>query len=547
MYGRWDLSEETANTDAQLVRRTRDGDTDAYQHLVNRYQGDVYGLSFSLANNWTDAEDIAQETFVRAYLNLGQLREPERFAAWLRRVTFGVAMNWLRAFRPRLFQQIRCRVDIEQLEIPDTYPTPAEVAERHDLTAVVLEALASLPSKYRVPLTMFHLNGLSYQTIADFLDMPLGSVKSLISRAQQKLRATLSVALQEEIVPMLQKTLKEHQLAPTFSSRVIEHVGRLRFGQSVDNQLIAVLTVILRTRGKQVTYDRLMGVSGAAFRLHFWEQDWCPSSVNLFGGFDHAAPALRAIGFTGQRYACSYKDVEAVARIRTAVIESINRGIPVIGESLEGSGRLAVIAGYADGGKKLLCRLWDEVNEELSEATHWPWSVYVLRPQGDEPAWADSVANSLRLCVELATTPFYERGGHQASGFAAYEKWIEFLGSRASGPDAEADRIAYELHANAVIYHCLLDARGAAGRYLRDSAEHLNAAVRERALRAADHYEEVLHILRQHAPQIPVPWIPNGSEPRWTADSRRAQADALRSALTCEKKAVAEISACLNP
>ena len=64
-------------------------------------------------------------------------------------------MNWLRAFRPRLFQQIRGRVDIEHLEMPDPYPTPAEVAERNDLTAVVLEALAALPSKYRVPLTMF--------------------------------------------------------------------------------------------------------------------------------------------------------------------------------------------------------------------------------------------------------------------------------------------------------------------------------------------------------------------------------------------------------
>ena len=159
----------------------------------------------------------------------------------------------------------------------------------------------------------------------------------------------------------------------------------------------------------------------------------------------------------------------------------------------------------------------------------------------------DSVANSLRLCVELATTPVYERDGRQASGFAAYEKWIEFLGSRASGPDAQADRIAYELHANAVIYHCLLDARGAAGRYLRNSGEHLNGAVREHMLRAADHYEEVFHILRQHAPQIPVPWTPDDSESRWTADSRRAQADALRSALACEKKAVAEIRACLNP
>lgn len=111
-------------TDGELVRLTRRGDRDAYGVLVARYQGHVYGLAYSLVDNWAEAQDIAQETFVRAYANLDQLREADRFAAWLRRVAFSVAMNWLKAFRPGLFEQLDGQVGLDSLEVPDFRPGP---------------------------------------------------------------------------------------------------------------------------------------------------------------------------------------------------------------------------------------------------------------------------------------------------------------------------------------------------------------------------------------------------------------------------------------
>ncbi len=96
--------------DAQLVRATRAGQSDAYQELVARYQGHVYGLAYSMVGDWSEAQDIAQETFIRVYANLDQLRDPARFAPWLRRVAFSVTMNWLRAYRPDLFRQLDGRV-----------------------------------------------------------------------------------------------------------------------------------------------------------------------------------------------------------------------------------------------------------------------------------------------------------------------------------------------------------------------------------------------------------------------------------------------------
>src|SRR3954471_2713638 len=95
------------STDAELVQRVlHSGDADAYGQLVRRDQGHVYGLAYSLLGDWSEAQDMAQETFIRAYTNLGQLREPAKFPSWLRRVAFGTCMDWLKTFRPELWRSL---------------------------------------------------------------------------------------------------------------------------------------------------------------------------------------------------------------------------------------------------------------------------------------------------------------------------------------------------------------------------------------------------------------------------------------------------------
>lgn len=208
-------------TDGELVERTRGGDTDAYAGLVARYQGHVYGLAYSFVGNWEEAQDIAQETFIRAYCHLDQVNDPGRFAPWLRRVAFSVSMNWLQAYRPQLFSQLDGKVDLDTLEIPDFRPGPPEVVEQRALAEAVRRAVEALPPKYRVPLTMFHLNGLSYQKVADFLDIPLGTAKSLISRARAKLKDSLAAYITEEVTPVVQEVFDEHKLPAEFGLRVI--------------------------------------------------------------------------------------------------------------------------------------------------------------------------------------------------------------------------------------------------------------------------------------------------------------------------------------
>jgi DNA-directed RNA polymerase specialized sigma24 family protein len=92
------------NTDADLVRMARAGNRGACDGLIRRYQRQVRGLACLLLDDQFEAEDATQEAFLRAWLNLDLLSDPGKFAAWLRRIVFGVCIDWLRVFRPNLYR-----------------------------------------------------------------------------------------------------------------------------------------------------------------------------------------------------------------------------------------------------------------------------------------------------------------------------------------------------------------------------------------------------------------------------------------------------------
>ena len=256
------MAETRDVSDAELVLTVRGGDASAYKALVGRYQGHVYGLAYSIVGNWADAQDLAQETFIRAYSNLDQLRDPAKFAAWLRRVTFGVTMNWLKAYRPQFFHQIDGKIDLDTLEIPDFQPGPVQIAEQRELAEAVMRAVGTLPPKYRVPLTMFHLDGLSYQKVADFLDIPLGTAKTLIHRAQQKLKAALGTALSEEVSPVVQEVFNEHKLAQGFAQKVLDNVPILAWCREKDCTFIGAIEAATAVTEHPCRYVDLMGLVG---------------------------------------------------------------------------------------------------------------------------------------------------------------------------------------------------------------------------------------------------------------------------------------------
>lgn len=189
-------------TDAELVDAARRGESDAYGELVYRYQRNAYALAYSLLGDAAEAEDMAQEAFLRALRNLDALADPAKFGAWLHRIVFGTCIDWLRAFRPELY-----RMSGEPDRTPDVAsnePTPVERLEQIELARRVLEAVAELPPRYRTPLTLYHLDGLSHAKVANSLGVPEATSRSLVARARGRLAAILATDQDE------QPAMKQH-------------------------------------------------------------------------------------------------------------------------------------------------------------------------------------------------------------------------------------------------------------------------------------------------------------------------------------------------
>jgi RNA polymerase sigma factor (sigma-70 family) len=530
-------------TDAELVERTRAGEQEAYGTLVTRYQGHAYGLAYSLVNNWADAQDIAQETFIRSYLNLDQLRNPDRFAAWLRRVTFSVTMNWLKAYRPRLFEQLEGRVDLEALEIPDFRPGPAEQVERQELAEAVHRAVASLPPRYRVPLTMFHLDGLSYQKVADFLDIPLGTAKSLISRARGKLKIALTTSYGEELAPVVQEAFDEHKLTPEFAAEAvgsIKGVPKLRWGEWKDCSYCGAVTVLVNTIGVPVTYEEVMGMSGACYRICM-KDDWCPSSGMPQCGYDVETPLYKALGF-------EVYGIDDEKQRRQKVVECIDKGLPVLCCDQRDEPEWGLITGYAKGGEIFFGRTYfdyhrprkDEVftEDRYYVADKYPgYSVVFFDRRCQAISSKDALRQSLETCLGTLNQGPGRHG--YVRGYEAYELWIRGLEDEEKFAEFPAGTNAYHID-------MLRDARRCAHLYLEQHLDLVGQENRMRLTRAAGIFKAMFEKLMDLTPYQGTETSFNGKTEDWGMGKRRAHANLLRELCAMERQVEVEFRAMLD-
>lgn len=172
--------------DSALVDAARSGSGEAFAVLVDRYRGPIVRLAYRLTHDADEAKDIAQDVFLRAYNRLGEFHPDRPFARWL----FVIARNAsLDAIRRRRRAATYAAKD-EALPIE---PGPEELALRNDEASRVHAALESLPLKYRDVLDLYYLRGLLYREIALELSIPIGTVKTYISRAKRRLRHELAL------------------------------------------------------------------------------------------------------------------------------------------------------------------------------------------------------------------------------------------------------------------------------------------------------------------------------------------------------------------
>jgi RNA polymerase sigma-70 factor, ECF subfamily len=186
--------------DADLVRRFNGGDESAFLEIMRRYQAKILAVTQGLLHNRADAEEITQDTFVRAHRNLSGFRGDSSLATWLHRIAVNLARNryWY-FFRRRRYATLSldCPVGAEADSpladlISAEGPDPARSAAREEFAALVAECMDALEDHHREVLVLRCVQNLSYEEIADRLGLHVGTVKSRIARARESLRARLA-------------------------------------------------------------------------------------------------------------------------------------------------------------------------------------------------------------------------------------------------------------------------------------------------------------------------------------------------------------------
>lgn len=191
------LRDAVADDDeAQLISRAANGDLDAFDALVARHQDKVYGLCLWMLANPDDAGDAAQDAFVRAFRALPRFRGDARFGTWLHRIAVNVCYDASkrRGRQPRAFSQLAPSDDNEMS--PDDAPAPreaepSELLARRERQTIIRAALSTLSPPHRAVLTLFDIEGRSYEEASAVLGVPMGTVKSRLNRARDALRRAL--------------------------------------------------------------------------------------------------------------------------------------------------------------------------------------------------------------------------------------------------------------------------------------------------------------------------------------------------------------------
>jgi len=181
--------------DLALVRKAQSGRLDAYEALFARYQGRIYNIICGMVSNPEDAADLTQETFVKAYRALGSLRDGQAFYAWLCRIAINLCRNFRRGgpAMPPISLDEGMWMDGERvpLEVADSSHEPSRIAEVHATADAVRRAIATLTPDHQEVVVMHHLEGLPLDHIARVVGVPIGTVKSRLSRGRDCLKRAL--------------------------------------------------------------------------------------------------------------------------------------------------------------------------------------------------------------------------------------------------------------------------------------------------------------------------------------------------------------------
>ena len=182
------------SADADLISRAAGGDPSAFQALVERHRSMVYRVAYQFAGNHHDAEDIAQDVFIKVYRSLDRFRQDAQLTSWMYRIVMNACIDHRRRQRPASAAPFGDEAEQRMLNTPEDTPGPEERAYAGELGQVLESEIGRLPNGQRVVFVMRHHQGMKLCEIADALGLAEGTVKRQLHAAVHRLRQALTQA-----------------------------------------------------------------------------------------------------------------------------------------------------------------------------------------------------------------------------------------------------------------------------------------------------------------------------------------------------------------
>jgi len=195
-------SENINIDDAVLVEQCRQGDSEAMERLILKYQNRIYNVILKICANVDDAAELTQETFVKVIENIDKFEGRSGFYTWAFRIAVNLTLNYCQRSGRLGLKSLdaeddgQARQQLKEFLNDDSSPDPAAVAANKELCEIVIASLMKLNDAQRTVLVLRDIEGMNYAQIAEVLDIELGTVRSRLSRARSNLRGIMEAILQ---------------------------------------------------------------------------------------------------------------------------------------------------------------------------------------------------------------------------------------------------------------------------------------------------------------------------------------------------------------
>jgi RNA polymerase sigma factor (sigma-70 family) len=240
-----------AQTDSDLIRECLSGNTDAFGQIVSRYQSLVCSLAYSATGSLSQSEDLAQDTFVTAWKQLANLREPEKLRSWLCGIARNLINNWLRKEGREPSHHAESLEEVSESRSPEAPPIEQTIS--HEEEAILWRSIGHIPEIYREPLVLFYREHQSIETVAANLELSEDAVKQRLSRGRK--------LLQEQVLAFVEGALQRTNPGKAFTLAVLASLPALTFSAKAATvgTTIAKSSATAKTAGAVGLFAMLLG------------------------------------------------------------------------------------------------------------------------------------------------------------------------------------------------------------------------------------------------------------------------------------------------